>query len=35
MIIPTGNTLNVRFYYGMDSTVAGADSNDVGYYTNT
>lgn len=35
MIIPAGNTLNVRFYYGMDSFVAGADTNDVGYYTNT
>jgi hypothetical protein len=25
----------VKFYYGMDSAVAGADGNDVGYYTNT
>jgi hypothetical protein len=29
--VPTGNTANVRFYYGMDSYVAGADANDVGY----
>jgi hypothetical protein len=31
--IPAGNTANVKFYYGMDSFVAGADANDVGYYT--
>ncbi len=35
VIVPTGNTQNIRFYYGMDSAVAGADTNDVGYYTNT
>jgi hypothetical protein len=35
VIVPTGNTQNVRFYYGMDSFVAGADANDVGYFTNT
>lgn len=35
VIVPAGNTQNVRFYYGMDSYVAGADANDVGYYTNT
>jgi hypothetical protein len=35
VIIPTGNTLPVRFYYGMDSTIAWADASDVGYYTNT
>jgi hypothetical protein len=28
-IIPTGNTQNVKWYYGMDSFVAGADANDV------
>ncbi len=32
IIIPTGNTQNVKFYYGMDTTVNGADGNDVGYY---
>jgi hypothetical protein len=31
--IPVGNTQNVKFYYGIDSYVAGADANDVGYYT--
>ncbi len=31
--IPTGNTQNVKFYYGMDSYVNGADTFDVGYYT--
>ena len=35
VIIPAGNTLPVKFYYGMDSMVAGNDINDVGYYTNT
>jgi hypothetical protein len=35
VIIPTGNTLNVRFYMGNDSTVAGGDANDAGYFTNT
>jgi len=35
VIVPTGNTQNIRFYYGMDSAVAGVDTNDVGYYTNT
>lgn len=33
--VPTGNTQNIRFYMGMDSYVAGADANDVGYYTTT
>lgn len=31
--IPTGNTQNVKFYYGMDTFVANGDANDVGYYT--
>jgi hypothetical protein len=31
--IPTGNTQNVKFYYGLDSYVNGADASDVGYYT--
>jgi hypothetical protein len=35
VIIPAGNTLPVKFYYGMDSAVAGADADDVGYYTST
>ena len=35
IIVPAGNTQNIRFYYGMDSYVAGADANDTGYYTNT
>ncbi|MBX9809669.1 hypothetical protein K2X92_04755 [Candidatus Gracilibacteria bacterium] len=35
VIIPSGNTLPIKFYYGMDSYVAGSDANDVGYYTNT
>lgn len=35
VVVPAGNTLPIKFYYGMDSFVAGADANDVGYYTNT
>ena len=35
VIVPPTNTQNIRFYYGMDSAVAGVDTNDVGYYTNT
>lgn len=35
VIVPAGNTQNVRFYYGMDSYVAWGDTNDVGYYTMT
>lgn len=35
VITPPTNTLNVRFYYGMDSMVAGNDTNDVGYYSLT
>lgn len=31
MVIPAGNTNNVRFYIGNDSMVGGADANDVGY----
>jgi hypothetical protein len=31
--IPTGNTQPIKWYYGMDSFVAGADANDVWYYT--
>lgn len=27
--IPSGNTQNVKFYYGMDSYVAGGDAADV------
>ncbi len=33
LTIPTWNTQNVRFYYGMDTAVAGWDANDVGYYS--
>jgi hypothetical protein len=33
--VPVGNTQPVKFYYGQDSYVAGADANDVGYYTTT
>jgi hypothetical protein len=29
VIIPTGNAVNVKLYYGMDSYVAGGDTNDV------
>ncbi len=29
--VPAGNANNVRFYIGNDSTVGGADTNDVGY----
>ncbi|MBP9779159.1 hypothetical protein KBD33_00880 [Candidatus Gracilibacteria bacterium] len=29
--VPTGNTNNIRFYIANDSTVGGADANDVGY----
>ena len=35
VIVPTGNTLPIKFYYGMDSAVAGGDPNDVGYFSNT
>lgn len=35
MTIPPTNTQNVRFYYGMDSYVAGGDTNDVGYLSST
>ena len=35
VIVPPGNNKNIRFYYGMDSYVAGGDANDVGYYSNT
>lgn len=32
VVLPAGNKQNVKFYYGMDTTVNGADANDVGYY---
>jgi hypothetical protein len=35
LTIPSGNTQNVKFYYGQDSYVAGADANDTGYLSNT
>ena len=35
LTVPSNNAENVRFYYGMDSYVAGSDTNDVGYYTTT
>jgi len=35
VIVPAGNTLPIRFYYGVDSMIAGNDANDVGYFTNT
>lgn len=35
VVVPVGNTLPIKFYYGMDSMVAGGDPNDVGYFTNT
>lgn len=31
--VPAGNTQNIKFYYGMDSFVAGGDANDVGYFS--
>lgn len=34
-MVPVGNTQNVRFYFANDSFLAGADTNDVGYYTMT
>ncbi len=35
VIVPTGNTANIRFYMGNDSYIAGADTNDAGYFSNT
>jgi hypothetical protein len=35
VIIPATNTLNVRFYMGNDTTVAGWDANDAGYFSST
>lgn len=35
VIIPATNAANVRFYMANDSSVAGADTNDAGYYTMT
>ena len=35
VVVPAGNTLPIKFYYGMDSFVAGGDANDVGYLSNT
>lgn len=29
VIVPAGNTQNVRFYMANDSYLAGADTNDV------
>ena len=30
--IPSGNTENVKFYYAMDTYIAGDDANDAGFY---
>jgi hypothetical protein len=35
VVVPAGNTLPIKFYYGMDSAVAGGDPNDVGYLSST
>lgn len=35
VIVPAGNTKNVKFYFANDSFVAGADTSDVGYYSLT
>ena len=35
MIVPTGNTANVRLYLANDSFVAGVGTNDTGYYSAT
>ena len=35
VIVPATNAANVRFYMANDSMVAGADTNDAGYYTMT
>jgi hypothetical protein len=35
VIVPATNAANVRFYMANDSFVAGADTNDTGYYTMT
>ena len=35
VIIPAGNTQPVKFYYGMDSYIAGNDANDTGYLSST
>jgi hypothetical protein len=35
VVVPAGNTNNVRFYIGNDSTVWGGDPNDVGYSGST
>lgn len=35
VLVPTGNTANIKLYYAMNSSVGGTDSNDMGYYTNT
>lgn len=35
VVVPAGNTLPIKFYYGMDSYVAGADTNDVWYLSST
>lgn len=32
-IIPSNVNQNIRWYYGVDAYVAGADANDVWYYT--
>jgi hypothetical protein len=35
VIVPATNAANVKFYMANDSSVAGADANDTGYYTMT
>jgi hypothetical protein len=35
VIVPATNAANVRFYMANDSFVAGADTNDTGYLSNT
>lgn len=35
VIVPSGNSANIKLYYAMNSSVAGNDANDMGYYTNT
>ena len=33
--VPANNAANIRLYLANDSAVAGADTNDSGYYTAT
>lgn len=35
VVVPSGNTSNIKLYYAMNSSVAGDDANDMGYFTNT